>query len=52
MEDMYVVSGSRTFEISFGGAKPAVALEKLENYQIFLQMVDTFKVKRGRRVVE
>ncbi len=49
MEDVYVVSGSRTFEISFGGAKPGAALETLGNYQTFLQMVDTFKVKRGSR---
>lgn len=44
-EDVYVVSGSRTFSISFDGERPGVALERHENYPIYLEMVESFKVK-------
>jgi len=45
MEHVYVVSGSQTFSISFGGEKPGLALEQYENYPIYLEMVKSFKVK-------
>lgn len=45
MEHVYVVSGSQTFSISFGGEKPGLAIEQYENYPIYLEMVKSFKVK-------
>lgn len=45
MEEVYVVSGSQTFSISFDGEKPGLAMEQHENYQIYLEMVASFKVK-------
>jgi hypothetical protein len=45
MESVYVVSGTRTFEIQFDGEKPGISLEKFGNYSIFLQMVKSFRVK-------
>lgn len=55
MEDVYVVSGSKTFSISFSadpdgfGSEPkkqgqSVPLEKLGNYATFLKMLDAFNV--------
>jgi hypothetical protein len=44
-EHVYVISDSQTFSISFGGEKPGLVLEKYENYPIYLEMVETFKVK-------
>ena len=46
MEEVYVISGSRTFAITFDGDKPGFTLEKFGNYHTFLQMVETFEVKR------
>jgi hypothetical protein len=46
MEDVYVVSDSQTFSISFGGDKPGIALAEYGNYPIYLEMVGSFKVKR------
>ena len=45
MESVYVVSGTRTFAIEFGGEKPGLSLEKFGNYGTFLQMVRSFGVK-------
>jgi hypothetical protein len=45
MESVYVVSGSRTFAIEFSGEKPGVSLEQFGNYNTFLQMVKSFRVK-------
>jgi hypothetical protein len=45
MEEVYVVSGSRTFQISFDGNQPGLSLEKFRNYHTFLQMVETFRAK-------
>lgn len=45
MEEVYVVSGSQTFSISFGGEKPGLAIEQYENYPIYFEMVASFKVK-------
>jgi hypothetical protein len=45
MEWVYVVSGSWTFAIEFSGEKPGLSLEKFANYNIFLQMVRSFRVK-------
>lgn len=46
MEEVYVVCGSRTFEIGFGGDESGVDLEAYGNYPIYIRMVGTFKVKR------
>jgi hypothetical protein len=46
MEEVYVVCGSRTFEIGFGGDKEGLALEAYANYPIYVRMVETFNVKR------
>ena len=46
MEEVYVVSDSRTFEIHFDGDKPGLSLQELGNYHTFLQMLKTFRVKR------
>ena len=46
MEQVYVVSSSRTFAITFDGDNPGHSLEEFGNYHIFLQMVESFKVKR------
>jgi hypothetical protein len=46
MEEVYVVSGSRTFSITFDGEKPGLPLEEFGNHHTFLQMLETFKVKR------
>lgn len=46
MEHMYVISDSQTFSIEFSGEKPGLVLDKYENYPIYLEMVETFKVKR------
>ena len=45
MEDVYVIWGSRTFSVSFSGCKPGSSLEKMRNYETFLQMVASFRVK-------
>jgi hypothetical protein len=47
MQEVYVVSGSSTFSITFNGSKPgAVTLENFDSYPIYLQMVGTFKISR------
>jgi hypothetical protein len=50
MEAVYVICGSRTFEISFGdssgGDKPVAVLEQLGNYETYARMVNTFRVTR------
>ena len=43
-EGVYIVSGSETFEISFGGNKPGIMLENFGNYSIYTKMLSTFKV--------
>ena len=46
IDTVYVVTGSRTFEISFGGDKPNQGqVEQLRNYPIYLQMLASFKIK-------
>jgi len=45
MEEVYVISGSRTFQISFDGNQPGLSIDKFRNYHTFLQMVETFRVK-------
>ena len=48
MEALYVVSGTRTIEVAFSGDLrghgSVEALEAFENYQIYLKMLQTFKV--------
>ena len=46
MEEVYVVSDSRTFAITFNGDSPGRSLEEFGNYRTFLQMIDSFKVRR------
>lgn len=46
MEHVYIVSDPQTFSISFGGEKPGLALEQYGNYPIYLEMLETFRVKR------
>lgn len=46
MEEVYVVSDSRTFAITFDGDSPGLPVDEFGNYHTFLQMVETFKVKR------
>jgi hypothetical protein len=47
MQEVYVVSGSSTFSITFNESKPGVvALENFNNYPIYLQMVGTFKISQ------
>lgn len=46
MEDVYVVSGSQAYSLSFGGEKPGLALEKYEHYSTYIEMVGSFRVKR------
>ena len=43
MEALYVASGSKMFEISFGGAKPHTPLAELSAYSTFQQMVSSFR---------
>jgi len=43
MEEVYVVSCSRTFSISFSGDQPG-GLETLRNFPVYTKMVDSFKV--------
>ena len=45
-ESVYVVAGSRTFQINFGGDLPGRPLEDLGNYRIYRRMLGTFTVKR------
>jgi hypothetical protein len=45
VEDVYVVSGLKTFSISFGGQKRGLALQKYGNYPIYVEMVGTFRIK-------
>ena len=45
MESVYVISESRTFAIEFSGEKPGLFLEEFGNYNTFLQMVKSFRVK-------
>jgi|SRR5580658_961 hypothetical protein len=45
VETVYLVSGSQTFAIEFGGDRPGLPLEKVGNYHTFLQMVDSFAVR-------
>lgn len=47
IDEVYVVSGSQTFEVSFSGDKESQAqVEKLQNYPVYLKMMERFKVKR------
>ncbi len=43
MEALYVASGSKMFEISFGGEKPHTSLAELPAYSTFQQMVSSFR---------
>ncbi len=43
-EAVYVVSGSRTFEIEFSTEQPRVPLERLANYSTFESMLETFQI--------
>ncbi len=44
-ESVYVVSGFQTLEISFSGEKPGLSLDEFGNYETFLRMVKSFRVK-------
>jgi len=46
MEDVYAISGSRTFAITFDGDTLGLTLEEFGNFHTFLQLVETFEVKR------
>ena len=48
MEEIYVVSGSRTFSVSFSAdpGSPGTSLETLPNYPIYSKMFRSFRVKR------
>ena len=46
IEEVFVISGSQTFAVSFDGDKPGFALEAYGNYAIYVRMLETFKVKR------
>lgn len=46
MEVVYVVFDSQAYSLSFGGEKRGLALEKYENYPIYVEMVGSFRVKR------
>jgi hypothetical protein len=45
MEAVYVAAHGQTFSIDFSGEAGGPALEALENYEIYLDMVKSFKVK-------
>jgi len=45
MEAVYVVSGSETFEIYFGGDQSGLPLEKFGNYATYVKMLGTFRAK-------
>jgi hypothetical protein len=45
MEEIYVLSGSHTFSISFSGDTPGRKLENLRNYPFYAKMVESFKVE-------
>jgi hypothetical protein len=44
IEEVYVVSGSRTFSIEFSGDH-AGRLETLRNFPVYTKMVESFKVR-------
>jgi hypothetical protein len=46
MEAVYVVAHGQTFSIDFSGEAGGPALEPLENYKIYLDMVKSFRFKR------
>jgi hypothetical protein len=46
LEAVYVIGHGQTFSIDFSGEAGGLALEALENYEIYLDMVKSFKVKR------
>lgn len=47
MEEVYVVSGSKTFSVGFSAdpGAPGTPLEKLRNYATYLKMSQSFRVK-------
>lgn len=45
MDDVYVISGRRTFSIAFSGGRDGVAVEKFGNYPVFCRMVESFTIK-------
>jgi hypothetical protein len=46
MEAVYVVAHGQTFSIDFSGEDGGPALESLENYKLYLDMVKSFKLQR------
>jgi hypothetical protein len=48
MEEVYVVSGSKTFSIQFSGDASNTSLKRLANYSVFNKMVDSFRVGHPR----
>jgi hypothetical protein len=44
MEEVYIVSGSQTFSISFSGGRPG-QLENLSNFGVYKRMVESFELK-------
>ena len=48
-EEVYVISGSQTFSIAFGGAPrtPGTPLEKLPSYATYLKMLESFRHTPG-----
>jgi len=46
MESVYVISGSRTFEIGFDGDTAGRAVEKSRNYPTYRRMIETFTARQ------
>lgn len=44
MDEVYIVSGSHTFSIEFGGEKDGTPPENAQNYPVFRGMVESFRV--------
>ena len=45
MESVYIISGSRTFEVEFADEKPLRPMEHMRNYPTYRRMLGTFKVR-------
>ena len=43
MEEIYVVAGQKTLSIGFSGDRPHVAIQSLPNYQVFSDVVRSFR---------
>jgi hypothetical protein len=49
MEATYVVAGDRTFSIGFDPEKADMPLEKFKNYEVFTEMVETFRMEKSNK---